>query len=1601
MRGRVQREVWSCRNLRTSSQHMHSALPLVTSENSVAVSSNNQSVPASITRVSSDSFFKDGRKISVGDCALFEPPQDSPPFIGLIRRFAESKDNNLLLSVNWLYRPAEIKLGKGFVVEGVGLPAGTASFVCRRVYDITNKRLWWLTDQDYINERQEEVDQLLHKTREEMHATLQPDGRSPKQVHGPTSTSQLKPASDSGQNSGASSHSQVKGKKRERGDHAEPVKRDRNLRSDDGDSFSNKIDNLKSEITKITEKGGLVELEGVEKLVQLMQPDRTEKKLDLGSRSILAGVIAATDNVDCLNWFVQLRGLPVLDEWLQDVHKGKIGDGNGLKVSDKSVEEFLVVLLRALDKVPVNLQALQTCNIGRSVNHLRSHKNLEIQKKARSLVDTWKKRVEAEMISIDAKNTTSHGPVWPPKSRIPDAPHSGNRTPTGSDPSPKGLVSQNSASKIPSARSPHGDSNMKSATSSPGHAKSSSPSSGKESLPRISVGGTPDSPVVREDRSSSSNQSHNCTHSVPVKEEGKSSAVAPVTGNKMSGSSTRSRKASGFPGSPATGSQKEITSTRSSSTQKSTASEKLSHPSLSSEKEKALEGPQTEGASGNKVIVKIPFRVRSPAHGAVGESLEDSSTVNSQVSSPVHPDKQEQFHRPSEDKRETHRDNVGSGMNMNTWKNDDVKDAVTGSAEGAISPAPLPDEEQSMTTEDSVRLSEAPSTNQVKSGKLHPSSFSPMNALIESCVKYSEANTPYIEDDGGMDLLASVATGEMSRSGLVSPADSTEQGTPAVQEVGDEVKSKPCPENNAEGVQIQFGNDAESKDKKPAVSDGGSWSDNGLHLSKDALPGYSGDRKCAASKSSEELVGEGNRQFDSSMDAEGKADVKMEMKEKLNLKTGTSLAPSALAEKVRGGEPNEGLQGVNGTSCSAASDNIVNCKSGGGNFMIRQEKAIVDTLEEGKTVAGDVASDLSSHREQKDDTNEGQEARSLQHTITSEFAERANDEKLKSVLEASDHAKDEERNENDSKNSLGKSDKLKLEMEVDGKAASEVHSSVSLCYSSNELKNHQKEVSGENKVVLEHISVSEMVGTTEREDLKDKTKGTRPVNKQPDEADGHPSSAAATTSDVDVKMKFDLNEGVVSDEGKFGEPVNLLSSDTATVQMINSLAFPVNSTPSGHTASITIAAAAKGSFVPPEVLRNKGELGWKGSAATSAFRPAEPRKALEISSSSANISCPEASSSKSGRFPLDIDLNVPDETALEEMASQDAAFAVASTTNFTSNRALLSNDAPGSSTTVRGSSGGLDLDLNRVDEASDNGICSTSGIYKGEAPAVHVKPSGSLPCGDTRRDFDLNDGPGVDEACVEPFSINHQIKGVMPPQLSSMGLRMNTAGQGSFSSWFPAGNTYSTIAVPSMLPDRGEHTLPAYPQAATQRPYAPSEVTAFAPDVFRGSVLSSSPAVSFPSSSFPYPVFPFGTSFPLPSASFSVGAAPYPDSSSGPRLFAPPVHSQLLGPVGSVSSQFQRPYMVSLPDSSNHGLENNRKWGRQGLDLNAGPGAVESEVREEMFSLSSAQHSAANSQALAEDQARIYSVTSGVMKRKEPEGGWENENFRYKQPSWQ
>ncbi|XP_042052685.1 uncharacterized protein LOC121797960 isoform X2 [Salvia splendens] len=1580
MHGRVKRDSESCKSLRRSnSQHMRPVLPSATKV--TAAGHNHSPIASSITTsTTGDSFFKDSRKITVGDCALFKPPKSSPPSIGLIRWLAFDKEKKLKLGVNWLYRSSELKLGKGhpldaapneifysfhkdetsaayllhpckvaFLPKGVELPVGTAAFVCRRAYDISNKRLWWLTDQDCFNK--EEVDQLLFKTKTEMHVTLQPGGRSPKQVNGPTSTSQLKSASDDGQNNGNSFHSQARGKKRERGDHgADPVKSERSSsRIDDGDLVQRKNESsLKNEIARITEKGGVFDFEGVDKLIQLMQLDGMDRKIDLvngmvrkidlASRSMLTSVMASTEKDDCLNRFVQLKGLPILDEWLQDIQKGKVMDCSNLKDCDKYVEEFLLVLLSALDKLPVNLHALQMSNIGRSVNHLRTHKNVEIQRKARSLVDTWKKRVEAEMNMIDAKSgSTQATDAWPSKSRLPEASHGGRKTPCGSDIAMKSSISQNSAAKTTSVRSSHGESIIKFASSSPGAVKPATPfSSGKDNQPNASVGGSADAPQIREDRSSSSNQSHSYGQSVSVKDDTKSSTSALATVNKTSSSSARNRKLSGSPRVSASVSQKENNSSKVSSAHNNAALEKLSESSLTNER--VVEGPIYEGSS-LKLIVKIPNRVRSPAHGMNGGSLEDPTLMSSRASSPVLMNESEQCDHASKEKSDARRCIVAAGTNA--LQNKDPQVEFDGK-ESSESPAVHSGEEQGMDSEDSKRIVEGLPTDQLNSEKVHKSSFSPMNALVESCAKFSEATSSLsLEDDVGMNLLASVAAGEMSKSDVISPADSMERSVHVDEEVcvGDEAKSESTPEECSLVVQTQF-SESDCDGKRQAI----------------APVEISGDRKSVASHSSEGIdAGDRVKEISSTnIDLRSSIDHDLESTRKPNEKTGNGDDTSEGVHKEKAAVDN-------------GSTRVGKCKPLV--HVAGSKPKPIDQGESGKVVNEGV---------NKTDA----EQKLTAATVKSGIAETANCENLLQaesdrilLPEADDAEKVGELNYGTANSSASKSGRLNIDKEVEKDAADESHTVSDLCSTSHDLNCHHVEDNVENQVIPNHLSVPESRCSDAAENEAQGGTALRRSKSgriQPEEANKYAPSGSGTASpaagetDPGTKLKFDLNEGFCADDGKYGESVTPPSSGPATVQLINPLPFSVKSIPSGHSTSITVAAAAKGPFVPPQdLLKNRVELGWKGSAATSAFRPAEPRKVHETSSSPTTLSCPDVSTTKHEHIPLDIDLNVPDERVLEEMTSHGCS--------------------------------GLDLDLNTVD-ANDAVHSSASSNPKGKVSALNAKHLDSL---HVWRDFDLNNGPLADDGSAEEFPFINQLVNGGTSQLPSAGLRTNSSVMGSFSSWFPPGNAYSTMAIPSMLPERGEQPFSVYPPGAAQRTFEPTGVAPYNREVFRGSVLSSLPAVPYPSSPFLLPVFPYGTSIPLPSATFSVGAASYADSSTV-RPFASPVNSQYLGPVGSVTSPFQRPFMVTFPGISNNSmLESNRQWSRQGLDLNSGLGALESEVREEMLPLSSVQHAVSTSQGLAEDQARIFSISGNILKRKEPDGDWDDESFRRKQSSWQ
>ncbi|KAB1202456.1 hypothetical protein CJ030_MR7G027621 [Morella rubra] len=1609
---------------------------------------------SSSTLSSADSFCKDGRKINVGDCALFKPPLDAPPFIGIIHWLSVSKENKIKLGVNWLYRPAEVKLGKGVLLEaapneifysfhkdeipaesllhpcrvaflpkGVELPSGISSFVCRRVYDITHKCLWWLTDQDYINERQEEVDNLLNRTQIQMHATLQSGGRSPKPMSGPTSALQLKAGSDSVQNSASSIPSQGKGKKRERGDQgSEPVKRERMTKIEDIDSVHSRLEsNLKSEIVKITEKGGLIEPEGVERLVQLMLPGRNERKIDLNGRSMLAGVIAATDKFDCLSRFVQLRGLPVFDEWLQEVHKGKIGDGNGTKDGDKSVEEFLLVLLRALDKLPVNLPALQMCNIGKSVNHLRTHKNLEIQKKARSLVDTWKKRVEAEMNINDAKSGSNQAVPWPARARLPDVSHGGNRHSGASTDAMKSSVTQLSASKTASVKFVQGEGTIRSgsASVSPGSVKSvpsSAPANtnSRDAQARNAVGGTTDLPLAtaRDEKSSSSSQSHNNSQScssdhaktggLSLKEDARSSTAGSMSGNKTSGGSSRHRKSiNGFPGSAVAGVQRETTSSK-NSLHKNPVQEKLSQSGLSSEK--TLDGPIADGNS-HKLIVKIPNRGRSPAQSASGGSIEDPSIMNSRASSPVISEKHDQFDHTLKEKSDTYRATINSDVNTESWQSNDFKDVLTGSDEGDGSPAAITEEDRCRTGEDGNKMAEAKaasssSGNELELGNLQDASLRSIDALIESCVKYSETNASLsIGDDVGMNLLASVAAGEMSKSDLVSPSDSPQRNVVELSCTGSDPRVESCPVDDLAREESQSNDGVDDGNEKQVVVSGN-------------FGPQIGDGNSAYLVCEEKLMGEYRAHLNSSgsdaqqteepcVDSEGKST-------EITVATSMVSSPASAIEKTMDIEGGKSLQEKKAVVGGVGTDATPDVK----------EKASHSLLKEDKAKDEDVSVEVEMEAIEGLKCGVQAEQKPLAPTMHSEDVKGSNEEVVlpsggrKDLLtENVNELKAEKIDETDARSLVSQTSKQRSELESNAPKTPE-NRVVGLAsigadrdgeYVEENLENkedHDQQGRPASQTVSPVLTLQE---TEQTETCKrPKWSGSEAeateecISTNADDA----STSAARVSDMDAKVAFDLNEGFSVDDGKFGELNNLPAPECSAAHLVSPLPFSVSSVSSGLTASITVAAAAKGPFVPPDdLLKSKGELGWKGSAATSAFRPAEPRKTQEMLQSTVNISPPDATAGKHGRPLLDIDLNVPDDRILEDLASRNCVEEPDSLSG-PANHDEMSREEPIGFVSVRGS-GGLDLDLNRVDDASEMGNYSTTNAHRMDVPLLGIKSipaSASNSAVSGRRDFDLNNGPVVDEVSAEPSPFSQQVRSSLPSQPPLSGFRMNGTEMGNFSPWFPSGSTYSAVAIPSIMPDRGEQPFPIVATGGQQRMLGPTGSSSpFSPDVYRGPVLSSTPAVPFPSSPFQYPVFPFGTSFPLPSATFSGGSTTYMDSSSGGKVCFPAVRTQFLGPSGAVSPHYPRPYVVSFPDaSSNSSAESSRKWGRQGLDLNAGPGGLDLEARDET-SLLPRQLSVSNSQALADEQARMYQMAGGVLKRKEPEGGWDG----YKQSSWQ
>ncbi|TKY50385.1 mediator of RNA polymerase II transcription subunit 26c [Spatholobus suberectus] len=1158
---------------------------------------------------------------------------------------------------------------------------------------------------------------------------------------------------------------------------------------------------------------------------------------------MLVDVISLTDRYDCLSWFVQLRGLPVLDEWLQEVHKGKIGDGNMPKESDKSVEEFLLALLRALDKLPVNLHALQTCNVGKSVNHLRTHKNSEIQRKARSLVDTWKKRVEAEMNMNDSKSGSNRAVSWPAKPANSESPHFGNRKTGGSsDNVAKSSAIQSSISKNSQSKLSSGEALSK-CSSSPGSTKSMTNSVGtnsKDQNSKVLVGAaTSDLPLtpIKEERSSSSSQSQNnsisCSseHAKTIgscREDAKSSTAVSTSVSKIPGGASRTRKSSnGLHGTGVAVVQKEHSSAKNST--RNSPSEKVS-PTLVSH-EKSADQSLTDQGNNPRLILRLPNTVRSPSRGgASGGSYEEPAITCSKASSPA--DRNENQDRRVKTKTDCLLTHVSNMINDVC----DANEALIGVDEGKVSPMV---DERCRANEDGDKGAETSRPTSLssgfvsRSGQTYDASLSPMNALVESCVKISEASASVSLGDDGMNLLATVAAGEISRSENASPSASSERKSPAADEL-------------SSGNDFKLKHSGEAAVRTLAQLDGGTTGEHPLNT-VDSLQ-IKNDSRHPATTISRDFSGDGETISSSCAEKSGDG------------RTQINISPTDLLQNAEGSclwpetkeDTSETILPVKKETNADPGGSDSKLKSRTSSFDDEQKvdhmnEEIIEKMLVSKAGAsvkaeneiGEKQPELSSGVDNENQISTekisgtgilAQKASPVTENCESTYLKRESPTSGNALLVSRDE------NADDMKSVVIEPEERRMEQD------SSVPDDVNECAEDNMGR---KEAVGQ----CPGSSVHPDLPTMPRKENEASKACEHELDANQSEVAGEKHAYSAAGADTAVKLDFDLNEGFPVDDVGQGEIAR--QEDPITSSAVHApcpLPFPISSVPGAFHTSITVASAAKGPVVPPEnPLRIKGELGWKGSAATSAFRPAEPRKNAETLSTTNDIPSVDVTSIKQGRPPLDFDLNVADERSFEDVGSRGSL-----------------ESGPHDRSTV-----GLDLDLNRVDETPEIGTFSVSKL---DIPSLPSKPSlssGLSNSGSVSRDFDLNNGPGLDEVGSEVPARSQQMKSTVPFPSAVHVTRTNNAEFGNYSAWFPPGNSYSAITVPPLLSGRGEQSYVA--GAGAQRIMGPTGSTPFGPEIYRGPVLSSSPAVAYPPTTpFPYQGFPFETNFPLSSNSFLV-----------------------------------------------------------------------------------------------------------------------------------
>ena len=126
--------------------------------------------------------------------------------------------------------------------------------------------------------------------------------------------------------------------------------------------------------------GGLLETRWVGKFVELMGETANSEGKDF-----LLKILLNTPQTEksVLSRFIQLNGLDILDNWLNE-HRVNI-----------EKEDFHIVhsCLSCLNKLSISAELLEKTQIEKTVNKLAKHPDASIQAKANTIISKWKKMI--------------------------------------------------------------------------------------------------------------------------------------------------------------------------------------------------------------------------------------------------------------------------------------------------------------------------------------------------------------------------------------------------------------------------------------------------------------------------------------------------------------------------------------------------------------------------------------------------------------------------------------------------------------------------------------------------------------------------------------------------------------------------------------------------------------------------------------------------------------------------------------------------------------------------------------------------------------------------------------------------------------------------------------------------------------------------------------------------------------------------------------------------------------------------------------------------------------------------------------------------------